>query len=140
MNRLIIKGGRVVDPAQNIDGLYNIYVMGGRIASIKKAGEDTSEVGTGVDVVDATGLVVVPGLIDPHVHLREPGFEYKEDITTGAKAAAANGLRMMLPWQTKLTVRARRSTGRQSGSRPNRDRSAAASSTWPSTGRSAAST
>ena len=91
MNRLIIKGGRVVDPAQNIDGLYNIYVMGGRIASIKKAGEDTSEVGTGVDVVDATGLVVVPGLIDPHVHLREPGFEYKEDISTGAKAAAAGG-------------------------------------------------
>ena len=91
MNRLVIKGGRVVDPAQNIDGFYNIYVMGGRIASIKKAEEDTSEVGTGVDVVDATGFLVVPGLIDPHVHLREPGFEYKEDISSGAKAAAAGG-------------------------------------------------
>lgn len=91
MNRLVIKGGRVVDPANNLDGFYNIYVMGGRIASIKKVEEDASEVGTGVDVVDATGLVVVPGLIDPHVHLREPGFEYKEDISSGAKAAAAGG-------------------------------------------------
>jgi len=91
MNRLVIRGGRLVDPAQDLDGLYNIYIMGGRVASIKKAEADTSELGTGVDVVDATGLVVVPGLIDPHVHLREPGFEYKEDISTGSKAAAAGG-------------------------------------------------
>lgn len=91
MNRLVIRGGRLIDPAQNLDGFYNIYVMGGRVASIKKAEADTSEVGPGVDVVDATGLVVVPGLIDPHVHLREPGYEYKEDISTGTKAAAAGG-------------------------------------------------
>ena len=91
MNRLVIRGGRLVDPAQDLDGLYNIYIMGGRVASIKKAEADTSELGTGVDVVDATGLVVVPGLIDPHVHLREPGFEYKEDISTGSQAAAAGG-------------------------------------------------
>jgi len=91
MNRLVIKGGRVFDPVQRLDGLYNIYVMGGRIASIKKADEDASEVGTDVDSVDATGLVVVPGLIDAHVHLREPGFEYKEDISSGARAAAAGG-------------------------------------------------
>ncbi len=91
MNRLIIKGGRVVDPAQGLDGFYNIYVMGGRVASIKKAESDTSEVGAGVDVVDAAGLLVVPGLIDAHVHLREPGYEYKEDISTGARAAAAGG-------------------------------------------------
>src|SRR3989304_373643 len=91
MNRLVIKGGRVVDPAQNLDGFYNIYVSGGRVRSIKKVEADTSEVGTGVDVVDATGLVVVPGLIDPHVHLREPGFEYKEDTGTGSRAAAAGG-------------------------------------------------
>lgn len=91
MNRLVIKGGRVVDPAQDLDGLYNIYVMGGRVASIKKAESDASEVGPGVDVVDATGLLVLPGLIDAHVHLREPGYEYKEDIATGAAAAAAGG-------------------------------------------------
>ena len=91
MNRLVIKGGRVIDPSAGLDGVCNIYIMGGRVASIKKAEADTSELGTGVDVVDATGLVVVPGLIDPHVHLREPGYEYKEDISTGSKAAAAGG-------------------------------------------------
>ena len=91
MNRLVIKGGRVVDPAQNLDGLYNIYVMSGRIASIKKAEADTSELGNGVEVIDASGLTVIPGLIDAHVHLREPGYEYKEDIRTGTLAAAAGG-------------------------------------------------
>jgi len=91
MNRLVIKGGRLVDPAQNLDGLYNIYVMSGRIASIKKAEADTSEVGNGVEVIDASGLTVIPGLIDAHVHLREPGYEYKEDIRTGTLAAAAGG-------------------------------------------------
>jgi len=91
MNRLVIKGGRLVDPAQNLDGLYNIYVMSGRIASIKKAEADTSELGNGVEVIDASGLTVIPGLIDAHVHLREPGYEYKEDIRTGTLAAAAGG-------------------------------------------------
>ena len=91
MNRLVIKGGRVVDPAQNLDGLYNVYVMSGRVASIKKAEADTSEVGSGVDIIDATGLTVIPGLIDAHAHLREPGYEYKEDIRTGTLAAAAGG-------------------------------------------------
>ncbi len=91
MNRLIIKGGRLIDPAAKIDGLYNVYVMGGRIASVKKAESDTSEAGPGVEVVDATGLTVVPGFIDAHAHLREPGFEYKEDIRTGTRAASAGG-------------------------------------------------
>ena len=91
MNRLVIRGGRLVDPAQDLDGLYNIYIMGGRVASIKKAEADTSEVGNGVEVIDASGLTVIPGLIDAHVHLREPGYEYKEDIRTGTLAAAAGG-------------------------------------------------
>ncbi|MBW7956598.1 MAG: dihydroorotase [Deltaproteobacteria bacterium] len=91
MNRLIIKGGRLIDPAAGIDGLYNIYVMGGRVASVKKAESDTSEAGPGVEVIDATGLAVVPGFIDAHAHLREPGFEYKEDIRTGTLAASAGG-------------------------------------------------
>lgn len=99
MNRLVIKGGRVIDPSQNIDGIYNIYIMGGRIASIKKSVDDTSEIvpGTpGLDIIDAAGLLVVPGLIDAHAHLREPGFEYKEDIRTGALAAAAGGFTTVL--------------------------------------------
>lgn len=91
MNRLIIKGGRLIDPAAGTDGLYNIYVMGGRVASIKKAESDTSEAGPGVEVVDATGLIVAPGFIDAHAHLREPGFEYKEDVRSGTQAASAGG-------------------------------------------------
>ncbi|MBE7414931.1 MAG: dihydroorotase [Deltaproteobacteria bacterium] len=91
MNRLIIKGGRLIDPAAGTDGLYNIYVMGGRIASIKKAESDDSEAGPGVEAVDATGLIVAPGFIDAHAHLREPGFEYKEDVRSGTQAASAGG-------------------------------------------------
>ncbi|WKZ31640.1 MAG: dihydroorotase [Thermodesulfobacteriota bacterium] len=91
MNRLIIKGGRLIDPAAGIDGLYNIYVMGGRIASVKKAESDASEAGPGVEVVEANGLIVAPGFIDAHAHLREPGFEYKEDVRSGTQAASAGG-------------------------------------------------
>ncbi|MBI5588703.1 MAG: dihydroorotase [Deltaproteobacteria bacterium] len=99
MNRLVIKGGRVVDPASNIDGVYNIYIMGGRVASVKKAETDTSEivqVSPGLDIIDAEGLLVVPGLIDLHTHLREPGYEYKEDVRTGTMAAAAGGFTTIL--------------------------------------------
>jgi len=99
MNRLVIKGGRLIDPAANIDGIYNIYVMGGRVASVKKAESDTSEIthgSPGLDIVDAEGMVVMPGLIDLHTHLREPGYEYKEDIATGTAAAAAGGFTTIL--------------------------------------------
>lgn len=93
MNRLVIKGGRLIDPAANLDGIYNIYVMGGRIASLKSAETDTTELveGPEVEVIDATGLVVAPGFIDPHAHLREPGYEYKETIKTGTLSAVAGG-------------------------------------------------
>ncbi|MBI5467950.1 MAG: dihydroorotase [Deltaproteobacteria bacterium] len=99
MNRLVIKGGRLVDPASNIDGIYNIYVMGGRVASVKKAETDTSEIAPGspgLDIIDAGGMLVMPGLIDLHTHLREPGYEYKEDISTGTGAAAAGGFTTIL--------------------------------------------
>ncbi len=99
MNRLVIKGGRLVDPASNIDGIYNIYVMGGRVASVKKAETDTSEIAPGspgLDIIDAGGMLVMPGLIDLHTHLREPGYEYKEDISTGTWAAAAGGFTTIL--------------------------------------------
>jgi len=99
MNRLVIKGGRVVDPSIGLDEVSNIYVMGGRIASIKAAADDTSELtpgAPGLDIIDASGLVVTPGLIDVHTHLREPGFEYKETIATGAEAAKAGGFTTIL--------------------------------------------
>jgi dihydroorotase len=95
MRRLLIKGGRVLDPAGNIDGLFDIVVKGGRIESIEPAGSASGE-GEGLEVIDATGLLVIPGLVDIHTHLREPGYEYKETILTGARAAAAGGFTTVL--------------------------------------------
>jgi len=84
---LIIRGGRVVDPSQDLDAVRDLVVRDGEVAEI---GEGL-EVGEDFESYDATGLVVAPGLIDIHVHLREPGFEYKETIETGSRSAAAGG-------------------------------------------------
>jgi dihydroorotase len=85
VSRLVIKGGRVVDPSQNVDHAADIAIEDGVIKEIAK-GIDTSG-----QVFDASGLVVCPGFIDMHVHLREPGFEHAETIETGSRAAAAGG-------------------------------------------------
>ncbi|NLD12433.1 MAG: dihydroorotase, partial [Firmicutes bacterium] len=85
--RLLVKGGRVIDPANNIDEIADVLVIDGKIAAIgKELSPDGNE-----DIVDAEGKIVCPGFIDIHVHLRDPGYEYKEDIITGSKAAAAGG-------------------------------------------------
>ncbi|MCE5322285.1 dihydroorotase [bacterium] len=86
----LIKNGRVIDPSQNLDETADLLVENGRISKIGKVSVEKLDNGQG-SVYDATGLVVTPGLIDMHVHLREPGFEYKETIETGAQAAAAGG-------------------------------------------------
>ncbi len=94
MKRLAIINGRVIDPASGIDGLYNIYAMGGRVARVAKAADDRTEVvesDASTEVIDAGGMLVVPGLVDIHTHLRDPGYEYKETIETGAAAAIAGG-------------------------------------------------
>jgi len=99
MERLIIRGGRVLDPASNIDGEYSVYVVGGRIAALRPAASDTDEISPdapGVTLIDATGLIVIPGLIDLHTHLREPGYEYKETIRSGTEAAKAGGFTTIL--------------------------------------------
>ncbi len=96
MKRLLIKNGRVLDPASNIDGLYNVYVMGATIAALKPAGSDRGEGGEEWTVIEANKKLVIPGLIDLHTHLREPGYEYKETIATGASAASAGGFTSIL--------------------------------------------
>ncbi|NPV45305.1 MAG: dihydroorotase [Firmicutes bacterium] len=82
----IIKGGRVVDPSQNIDGIFDILIDEGLIKAV-----DRNLSIDGVEIIEAKGMIVTPGLIDIHVHLREPGYEAKEDIESGSMAAAAGG-------------------------------------------------
>lgn len=86
--RLLIANGYVVDPTQGVNGGRDILIEDGRIAALLKSGEPAPE---GAEVFDATGLVVAPGFIDLHTHLREPGQEYKETIASGAWAAVAGG-------------------------------------------------
>lgn len=85
--RRIVAGGRVVDPSQHIDREADVLIEDDRIVAITEPGTAAN----GAERVDARGKVVAPGLIDIHVHLREPGFEYKEDIESGTRAAAAGG-------------------------------------------------
>ena len=84
--KLLIRKGRLVDPVGGIGGVMDILIEDGKLAVI---GSDLRE--PEARVIDARGLNVCAGLVDMHVHLREPGFEYKEDITTGAAAAARGG-------------------------------------------------
>ena len=88
---LVIKNGRVIDPVNNVDEVMDVVVDGDEIVKTgKNLGVD--ELGSDVQIIDATGLVVSPGLVDSHVHFRDPGFTYKEDIYSGAKAAAKGGV------------------------------------------------
>src|SRR4030095_1797773 len=84
--KLLIKSGRIIDPSQRIDKIADLLIEDGGIRSV---GEPA--LGDGARVIDATGLIVAPGFIDLHVHLREPGEEYKETIASGAAAGVAGG-------------------------------------------------
>lgn len=84
---LLIKNGRVIDPAQNIDDTLDLLIEKGKVKEIGKGLKAPS----GAETIDAKGCYVTPGLVDMHVHLRDPGLEYKEDIVTGTRAAAAGG-------------------------------------------------
>ncbi|MEA4884164.1 MAG: dihydroorotase [Clostridia bacterium] len=84
--RLLVKGGRIVDPANGIDETMDLLVVDSAVAEIGRSLPED-----GAELLDATGKIVCPGFIDIHTHLREPGFEYKEDIASGSRAAAAGG-------------------------------------------------
>jgi dihydroorotase len=84
---LLIRNGRVVDPANSMDGVHDVLVSGGRIERVGAGLAAPPEAA----VIDATGKIVCPGFIDIHVHLREPGYEYKETVASGTRAAAAGG-------------------------------------------------
>jgi dihydroorotase len=86
---LLIINSQVVDPSQKLNMLSDIWIEDGRVRAIEKPGG--IPVGPGMRVIDAKGMIVMPGLIDLHVHLREPGLEYKETIESGTRAAAAGG-------------------------------------------------
>ena len=87
MSVTVIKGGRVIDPSTGADGVRDIVIKDGRIESVA---QDVSI--PNAEMIDAAGLVVTPGLVDMHVHLRDPGQTHKEDILTGCSAAAAGGV------------------------------------------------
>ena len=118
-NKTIIKNGRIIDPANGIDFVGDIQIENGIITSVTENTNsdqtndmsdlsDSSSVddsNLNCEIIDAAGLVVMPGFIDVHSHFRDPGFEYKEDILTGALAAAAGGYTtVVLMCNTKPTV------------------------------------
>lgn len=92
---ILIKNGRIVDPVRQFDDIADILIEG---KNIVKVGKDLEfdENDSNLRVIDASGLVAAPGLVDAHVHFRDPGFTYKEDIETGAKAAAKGGFTMVV--------------------------------------------
>ena len=82
-----ITGARVIDPASGLDDVRTVFVRDGKVAGVERGGELPST----ATVIDARGAWLTPGFVDLHVHLREPGQEYKETIATGALAAVAGG-------------------------------------------------
>jgi dihydroorotase len=96
--RLLIKNGYVIDPASEREGIFDLLIDNDTIQRVEKDIR-TNEMKDGQElkIIDAKGKYIMPGFIDLHVHLREPGFEYKETIATGAKAAAAGGYTSICP-------------------------------------------
>ncbi len=91
---LLIRNGHIVCPVTGLDKVADVLISAGKIIQVEeniKTGEGTWLANKEIEEIDATGLIVAPGLVDSHVHFRDPGFTYKEDIETGAKAAARGG-------------------------------------------------
>jgi len=89
--RVMLRGGRVVDPGAGTDGVRDILIEDGRVA------DNGDTWNADAEVIDCAGLIVAPGLVDMHTHLREPGFEHKETIETGTRSAAVGGYTAVAP-------------------------------------------
>ncbi len=99
MDSVLIRNGHIIDPANNVDEVSDVLIIDGKIAKVDRhLSEDVN------NVIDATDLTVTPGLIDMHVHLREPGYEHKETIATGTAAAAAGGFTSVVCMANTLPV------------------------------------
>lgn len=96
---LLIKNGHLLDPASGYDEIGDLYVSDGKIADRGMFSEEKRQefAAAGTKVIDAAGKYVMPGFVDLHVHLREPGYEYKETIKTGTMAAAKGGFTAVCP-------------------------------------------
>lgn len=88
---IVIRGGRIVDPGRGLDAPGDVWIKGDKIEKVIMGGGPVPQEDTDVRIIDASGKVVAPGFVDVHVHFRDPGFTYKEDIHTGAAAAAKGG-------------------------------------------------
>ena len=106
MSDVLILNGRVVDPASGVDAERDLLLRDGRVAAVERpggfGGGKAKE--TGSQVIDASGMIVAPGLVDVHVHLREPGQTYKESIATGTAAAAAGGFTSIVAMPNTVPV------------------------------------
>jgi dihydroorotase len=89
MNTTILRGGTVIDPANRRTGRFDVVIRDGTIAAVESP--DATPTPDGAEIIDVAGCLVLPGLIDMHVHLREPGYEFKETVETGCRAAVAGG-------------------------------------------------
>ncbi len=100
MSATIIRNGRIIDPVNGRDSVEDLFIVDGKIANQSAAKNQQSKSAE----IDASGLIVAPGLIDMHVHLREPGFAHKETIASGARAAAAGGFTTVVCMPNTLPV------------------------------------
>ena len=102
MSDMLILNGRVIDPASGVDAARDVLLRDGRVAAVEQPGRMSGV--EAAERLDATGLVVAPGLIDVHVHLREPGQTYKETIATGTAAAAVGGFTTVVAMPNTIPV------------------------------------
>ena len=92
---IVLQGGLSVDPASGLEDIRDVVIDGDKIVSVEEPADTDALIakcGSGAEIYDCTGLIIGPGLVDPHVHFRDPGFTHKEDIETGARAAARGGV------------------------------------------------